>query len=217
LYSLITEREYRGQLNQKLNNIQTRSLTNILTATATDGPPRRDASDNPTGPLAESLAFHLARRGPAVHDDRLPGHPRGRIGGEEDAGVRDLLDPAPAAHPDARGDRFIGLLRLGVGLRQHLEVAFGLDGPRRDAIHTDALARPRRAQLAREHDDGGFRRAVVRHHRRAVDAGDRRDVHDDSGALRHHLLAGPLAAEEDAVEVDADDGVPTVDRDIFGL
>src|SRR5207249_3008536 len=38
-----------------------------------------------------------------------------------------------------------------------------------------------------------------------------------SGALRHHLLAGPLAAEEDPVEVDADDGVPPVDRDVFGL
>src|SRR5207249_10894918 len=29
--------------------------------------------------------------------------------------------------------------------------------------------------------------------------------------------AGPLAAEEDAVQVDADDRVPAVDRDVFGL
>src|SRR3989442_1122143 len=100
---------------------------------------------------------------------------------------------------------------------QPLEVALGLDGPRRDAVHPDALARPRRAQLAREHDAGGLGRAVVRHHRRAVDAGDRRDVDDDASALGHHLLAGPLAAEEHAVQVDADDRVPAVDRDVLGL
>src|SRR5882762_3387873 len=74
-----------------------------------------------------------------------------------------------------------------------------------------------RARLL-EHDDGGLGGAVVRHHRRAVHAGDRGDVDDHAaGLLLHHLLAGPLAAQEHAVEVDADHGVPAVDRDVLGL
>ena len=35
--------------------------------------------------------------------------------------------------------------------------------------------------------------------------------------LGHHLLAGVLAADEDAVEVDLDHGVPAVDRDVLDL
>src|SRR5262249_53237365 len=42
---------------------------------------------------------------------------------------------------------------------------------------------------------------------------------DDHAAapLLHHLTLGPLAPEEYTVEVDADDGVPSVDRDLLGL
>src|SRR5438093_13614529 len=98
----------------------------------------RDWSVTGVQTCALPIAFHLPWRRPAVHDDRLSGHPRGRVGGEEDARVCDLLDAAPAAHADARGDRFIGLLRLGVGLRQHLAVALGLDGPPPDAVPPDA-------------------------------------------------------------------------------
>src|SRR5712692_7006533 len=186
-------------------------------ATATATPPRRDASANLTGAPAAGLAFHLPRRGPAVHHDGLPRHPRRRLGGEEEARIGDLVDLAPAPHADARRDGVVGLLAVGARLLEHLEIPLGLDGARGDAVDADALAAPGRAELAREHDDGGLGRAVVGHHGRAVDAGDRGDVDDDAAALGHHLLAGPLAAEEDAVQVDADHGVPAVDGNILGL
>src|SRR5260370_24571864 len=187
-------------------------------ATATATPPRRDASANLTGAPAAGLAFHLPRRGPAVHHDGLPRHPRRRLGGEEEARRGDLVYLAPAPHADARRDGVVGLLAGGARLLEHLEIPLGLDGARRDAVHAHALAPPGRAELAREHDDGGLGGAVVGHHGRAVDAGERGDVDDDAAALlRHHLLAVPLAAEEDAVQVDADHGVPAVDGNILGL
>src|SRR5262245_58662719 len=128
---------------------------------------------NRTGAIAQRLAFHLARRGAAVDDDRLARHPRRRVGREKDARIRDLLDLAPAPHPDARGDVVVGLLAIRPRLLEHVQIALGLHGPRRDTVHTNALAAPGVAELTRERDDPGFLRAVMRHHRGAVDAGDR--------------------------------------------
>src|SRR5882724_197849 len=177
--------------------------------------------ERPAGRNDRALRLRLVRlagRRPAVDDDRLAGHPRRGVGGEEDARIGDLVDLAPAAHADARGHGIVRLLAVGPRLLEHVQVALGLHRAGRDAVDTDALAPPRHPQLAREHDDAGLRGAVMRHHRGAVDAGDRRDVHDHAaGLLLHHLLAGPLAAEEHAVEVDADHGVPAVDRDVLGL
>src|SRR4030095_1852801 len=173
---------------------------------------------NRTGALAQRLAFHLPRRGAAGDDDRLARHPGRRIGREEDARVRDLLDLAPPTHADARGDRVVRLLAVRPRLLEHVQVALGLHGPRRDAVHANALAAPGGAELAGERDDAGLARAVVRHHRRAVDAGDRRKIDDGAaGRLLHHLAAGPLAAEERAGQVDADDRVPAVGRDVLRL
>src|SRR5438093_11348142 len=86
-----------------------------------------------TGAPAKRLAFHLPRRRAAVDDDRLAGHPRGRVGGQEDARVRDLLDLAPAAHPDAGGDVVVRLLAVRPRLLEHVEVPFRLHRARRDA------------------------------------------------------------------------------------
>src|SRR6267378_5684536 len=174
--------------------------------------------ERPPGINASRRFIRFAGRWAAVDDDRLARHPRRGVGGEEDARVRDLVDLAPAAHTHARGHRIVRLLAVGPRLLEHVQVALGLHRAGRDAVDADAPAPPRHAQLAREHDDAGLRGAVMRHHRGAVDAGDRRDVHDHAaGLLLHHLLAGPLAAEEHAVEVDADHGVPAVDRDVLGL
>src|SRR6266850_7200506 len=67
---------------------------------------------NPTGALAQRLAFHLPRRRAAVDHDRLAGHPRGGVGGQEDARIRDLLDLSPTPHADSRGDRIVRLLAV---------------------------------------------------------------------------------------------------------
>src|SRR5262249_12208723 len=174
---------------------------------------------NRTGALAQRLAFHLPRRGPAVDDDGLTGHPGRRIGCQEDARVCDLLDPAPPPHADARGDRVVRLLAVRPRLLEDVQIALGLDGTRRDAVHPDALAAPRGAELTGERDDARLGGAVVRHHRGAIDAGDRREIHDDAAArlLFHHLAPGPFAAEERAGQVDADDRVPAVGRDVLRL
>src|SRR5438552_4154285 len=174
--------------------------------------------ERPPGINASRCFIGFARRWPAVDDDRLARHPRRGVGGQEDARVRDLVDLAPAAHAHARGHGVVRLLAVGPRLLEHVQIALGLDGAGSDAVHADALAAPGHAELAREHDDGGLGGAVVRHHRRAVHAGHRGDVDDHAaGLLLHHLLAGPLAAQEHAVEVDADHGVPAVDRDVLGL
>src|SRR5882724_3824064 len=148
---------------------------------------------NRTGALAQRLAFHLPRRRAAVDDDRLARHPGRRIGREEDARVRDLLDLAPASHADARGDRVVRLLAVRPRLLEHVQVALGLHRPRRDAVHANALASPGGAELACERDDAGLGGPVVRHHGGAVDAGDRRKIDDGTaGRLLHHLAPGPL-------------------------
>src|SRR4029450_2147108 len=107
---------------------------------------------NRTGALAQRLAFHLPRRRAAVDDDRLARHPGRRIGREKDARIRDLLDLAPASHADARGNVVVGLLALRPPLLDHVQVALGLHGPRRDAVHTNALAAPGGAELTRGRD-----------------------------------------------------------------
>ena len=129
------------------------------------------------------------------------------------------MDLAPAPHAHAAGHGIVGLLGHGrILLGQHAEVALGLDGSRGDAVDADALASPGHAEGAGEVDDGGLGRAVVRHHGRAVDACDGGHIDDDPAAtLRHHLLARPLAPEEDAVDVDADHGVPAVGADVLDL
>src|SRR6266481_4675047 len=156
---------------------------------------------------------------PAVHDDGRAVHESRGVGREKDARVGDLVHLAPAPHARPARHGVVGLLGRGrVLLGQHAQVSLGLDGPGRDAVDADALAPPRHAERAREVDDGGLGRAVVRHHGRAVDAGDGGDVDDDAAAaLGHHLLARPLAAEEDAVDVDLDHRVPAVDADVLGL
>src|SRR5258705_9217249 len=173
---------------------------------------------NRTGALAQRLAFHLPGLRARVVDDRLARHPGGRIGPEENAGVRDLLDLAPASHADARGDRVVRLLAVRPRLLEHVQVALGLHRPRRDAVHANALASPGGAELACERDDTGLGGPVVRHHGGPVDARDRRKI-DDGAARRllHHLAPGPLAAEERAGQVDADDRVPAVGRDVLRL
>src|SRR5215470_11436121 len=105
-----------------------------------------------TGALAQRLAFHLPRRRAAVDHDRLARHPRGRVGGQEDTRVRDLLDLAPAPHAHARGDRVVRLLAVRPRLLEYVQVALGLHRPRRDAVHADALPPPGGAELARERD-----------------------------------------------------------------
>src|SRR5258705_342936 len=109
---------------------------------------------NRTGALAQRLAFHLPRRRAAVDDDRLARHPGRRIGREEDARERDLLDLAPASHADARGDRVVRLLAVRPRLLEHVQLALGLHRPRRDAVHANALASPGGAEIAYGLDDG---------------------------------------------------------------
>ena len=128
--------------------------------------------------------------GPAVDHDGLAVHERGRGGREEDAGIGDLLDLAPPAHAHAGRHRVVGLLGRGrVLLGEHAHVALGLHRSGGDAVHADALAAPGHAELAGEVDHRGLGGAVVRHHGRAVDARDRRDVDDGAAAA-----AGPSSA-----------------------
>src|SRR5262252_2907658 len=161
----------------------------------------------------------LPRAGPAVDNDGGAGHERGGLGGEEDARVSDLLHLAPAAHSGAAGHRVVGLLgRRGVLLGQHAQIPLGLHWTGRDAVDADPLAAPGHAKLSREVDHGGLGRAVVGHHRRAVHPGDGGEVDDRAATpLRHHLPARPLAAEEHAVDVDLDHGVPAVGADVLDL
>src|SRR2546430_6749217 len=147
------------------------------------------------------LACVLPRRGAAVDDERLALDERGGVGGEEHGGIRDLVHLAPAADADAVGDGLVGLLALGPALLEHVDVALGHDGAGRDAVDPDALASPRHGQLAGERDDRALGRAVVGHHRRAVDAGDGGDVDDGALTAPEHVTARPLAPEEHAVEV----------------
>src|SRR5215470_13563563 len=167
--------------------------------------------------LGRLVPFAGAR--PAVDDDGGAGHERGGFRGEEDAWVGDLVDLAPPAHARAARHRVVGLLgHCGVLFGQHAQVPFGLHRPRRDAVDADAEATPRHSQLAGEVDHGGLGRAVVGHHRRAVDPGDGGEVDDGAPIpLRHHLLARPLAAEEDAVDVDLDHRVPAVGANVLDL
>src|SRR5499433_3185299 len=161
----------------------------------------------------------LQRAGPAVDNDGGAGHERGGLGGEEDARVSDLLHLAPAAHSGAAGHRVVGLLgRRGVLLGQYAQIPFGIHWTGSAANGADQLAAPGHAKLSREVDHGGFGRAVVRHHRRAVHPGDGGEVDDRAAtSLRHHLLAGPLAAEEHTVDVDLDHRVPAVGADVLDL
>src|SRR5205809_3269114 len=169
-------------------------------------------------PLLGSLVA-LAGAWSPVHDDGRTVHEGGGLGSQENARVGDLVHLAPAPHARAVRHRVVGLLGGGrVLLGQHAQVPLGLDGAGGNAVDADALTPPGHAERAGEVDDGGFGRAVVRHHGGAVDAGDGGDVDDHAAAaLGHHLLARPLAAEEDAVHVDLDHGVPAVDADVLGL
>src|SRR6267142_753904 len=115
--------------------------------------------ERPPGINASRPFIRFAGRWAAVDDDRLARHPRRGVGGEEDARVRDLVDLAPAAHAHARGHGIVRLLAVGPRLLEHVQVALGLYRAGRDAVDTDALAPPRHPQLAREHDDAGFRGA----------------------------------------------------------
>src|SRR6267142_396240 len=101
---------------------------------------------NPTGALAQRLAFHLPRRGAAVDDDRLAGHPRRRVRSEKDARIGDLLDLAPPPHAHTRGDRVVRLLAVRPGLLEHVQVPLGLHRARRDAVHAHTFATPRGAE-----------------------------------------------------------------------
>src|SRR5882724_3655484 len=73
---------------------------------------RRAASTSGSSGIVRSALAELGR-GPAVDHDGLAGHERRRGGGQEDAGVGDLLHLAPAPHADAGRDRVVGLLGGG--------------------------------------------------------------------------------------------------------
>src|SRR5256885_17150000 len=108
--------------------------------------------ERPPGITASRRFTGFARRWPAVDDDRLARHPRRGVGGQEDARVRDLVDLAPAAHAHARGHGVVRLLAVGPRLLEHVQIALGLDGAGRDAVHPDALPAPGHPELAPEPD-----------------------------------------------------------------
>src|SRR5581483_10671169 len=76
---------------------------------------RRAASTSGSSGMRPAAGLPLAelRRRASVDHDGLAVHERGGGGGEEDAGIGDLLHPAPAAHAHPRGDRVVGLLGRG--------------------------------------------------------------------------------------------------------
>ena len=86
----------------------------------------------------------------------------------------------------------------------------GLHVARRDDVRAHVAAAELLRERLREPDDPRLRRGVVRLAPVAVDADDRGDVDDRSGALLHHRPRHRPAGVEDRREVGVDHGAPVV-------
>src|SRR6478672_2416330 len=137
---------------------------------------------------------------PAVDGDHRTGDVGGVVARDEADDGRDLLGRREAARGDV-GE--VGLLLVVREDGGHLRVdEAGGDDVGRDAA-TAELAR----DGARETDETGLRRGVVRLARRAVEADDAADEDDAPATLADHAGGGAAGAAERAGEVRVDDGV----------
>ena len=89
-----------------------------------------------------------------------------------------------------------------------------VDEARRDRVDGDAAAGELDGERLRQADDAALRCRVVRHVRRAGLRARRRDRDDAAPAGGDHVGHGGLHARERAGEVDRDDPVPDLGRDV---
>lgn len=92
--------------------------------------------------------------------------------------------------------------------------------PGSDGVHADALARPRRCQLARQTHQTGFGRGVwriVRPVNRSVHPRNRRDVDDPAPLALEHVAPRGLGAKKCPRQIDVDDLLPLFERHVFRL
>ncbi len=113
------------------------------------------------------------------------------------AGPGDLLDRRPALHRNP-GDQ--ALLDAGVRPREVGEVGSHPAGHQR--VDPDPCVRPLDRGRPRQREDGGLRRAVVRHQRDGAEAGDRRDVDHRARAAPRDVLPDRLHHVQRRVDVE---------------
>ena len=134
------------------------------------------------------------------------GDEAGRIGGKEHHGARDLLGLPEPADRDLRNDLGIEHF-LGHG-GNHL----GGDLARRDGVDGDAFGGTFERQRLGETVHAGLGGRVVRLSHLPLAAVDGRDVDDAAEVACTHAVDHLARRVEDAVEIDADDLFPLLER-----
>ena len=99
----------------------------------------------------------------AVHINGRSGHEARGFRSQEDGGISNFFDTPPTAQADMARSVAIDLFGVGVGLMQHLEIAFGFYRAGGDAIDTDIVRGPLEGEGRGEVDHRRFRSTVVRH------------------------------------------------------
>src|SRR4029079_14417396 len=147
---------------------------------------------------------------PAGNIESESGGERVLFGNHEGDHGRDLVDLDKTAARDPRQHE------IDVALGDLLENR-GPGGGRSNGIDGYMVSRQFLAERLGERNDAGFRGRIGGGVRIAFLAGDRGDIGDAAVILLDHPRNQRLAAIELAGEVDADDAVPLLDRNLPGL
>ena len=141
----------------------------------------------------------------------MTGHERGLVRGQEQRTVRDLFGAAepvhrvPAAHLLAHG---LERLRLQQGRERRV------DQTRAHAVDADPLRPVVDRHVLRHEHDAALRGVVGQRGAHALEPFHARDVHDAARALLDHRAQHVLRDQERSLQVDVDDAVPLVDRQL---
>src|SRR5258706_1309203 len=137
-------RETANKTRQVTRTMPSRMIERLMVTSRSVGS-ANDATDQGTGSSADD---------PSAHDpDRVPGDVGRRVGGEEDARLRDVLGPAETTERDLR-ELFRRARRRLTKLRIPLGVApLGVDEPRHHHVHADAERPELGGERAHETDE----------------------------------------------------------------
>src|SRR5215469_11588067 len=120
---------------------------------------RNTSGSSGQGQCVPTKLFNVAGGCAAVDDQQRTGDIARRVGCEEDAWVRDLLDTAETPERARPRDH-----RLDCRIRPHARRrAFRVDRPRRDTVDADTVFAELAGMRGREVDDARLRRAVGEH------------------------------------------------------